>query len=84
MLLPNSRLSLNLGVRADFVKRSDEIFDVARHSSTEFAPRLGFSYLVTKDSRNVLCGSYGGVHERPANPSRSEGQVRAPASRRWG
>jgi hypothetical protein len=64
MWQPNSRLSLNLGVRADFVKRSDEIFDIVRQSSTEIAPRLGFSYLITKDSRNILRGSYVRVHEQ--------------------
>jgi hypothetical protein len=64
MWQPNSRLSLNLGVRADFVKRSDEIFDIVRQNSTEIAPRLGFSYLITKDSRNILRGSYVRVHEQ--------------------
>ena len=61
---PNNRLTLNLGVRADFVKRNDEIFDIVRQNSTAIGPRLGFSYLLTKDSRNVLRGSYVRVHEQ--------------------
>jgi hypothetical protein len=61
---PNNRVTLNLGVRADFVKRSDDIFDIVRQNSTSIGPRLGFSYLVTSDSRNVLRGSYARVHEQ--------------------
>lgn len=61
---PNSRLTATFGVRVDFVKR----FDVARNfevqKSTEIGPRLGFSYLVTDDARNVLRGSFARVHEQ--------------------
>ena len=60
----NNRLTMNIGVRADFVKRNDEIFDIVRQNSTSIGPRLGFSYLLTKDSRNVLRGSYARVHEQ--------------------
>lgn len=59
-----SRLTLNLGVRADFVTRNDDIFDIQRQNSTSIGPRLGFSYLLTRDSRNVLRGSYARVHEQ--------------------
>ncbi len=58
------RLTLNYGVRADFVTRDDEIFNIQRQNSTSIGPRLGFSYLLTKDSRNVLRGSYARVHEQ--------------------
>jgi hypothetical protein len=61
---PSSRLTLNLGVRVDFVKRYDGIFNVDREKSTEIGPRLGFSYMVTSDARNVLRGSYVRVHEQ--------------------
>jgi hypothetical protein len=61
---PDNRLTLNLGVRADFVKRNDDIFSIVRQNSTSIGPRLGFSYLLTKDSRNVLRGSYARVHEQ--------------------
>ncbi len=37
-------LTLNLGVRADFVKRNDKLFDIIRQDSTEIGPRFGFSY----------------------------------------
>ncbi len=55
---PNDRLTTNLGVRFDFVKRFDKIFDITRENSHIVQPRFGFSYLVTKDARNVLRGSY--------------------------
>ncbi|MSO62467.1 MAG: TonB-dependent receptor [Acidobacteria bacterium] len=61
---PNSRLTLNLGIRADFVTRNDDIFNIQRQNSTSIGPRFGFSYLLTKDSRNVLRGSYVRVHEQ--------------------
>lgn len=61
---PSTRLTINLGVRADFVTRNDDIFKIQRQNSTSIGPRLGFSYLLTKDSRNVLRGSYARVHEQ--------------------
>jgi hypothetical protein len=61
---PTPRLVLNLGVRADFVRRFDGIFDVVRQQSTEIGPRFGFSYMVTADARNVLRGSFVRVHEQ--------------------
>ncbi|HXG88472.1 MAG TPA: TonB-dependent receptor [Vicinamibacterales bacterium] len=61
---PSSRITLNLGVRADFVTRNDDIFNIQRQNSTSIGPRAGFSYLLTKDSRNILRGSYVRVHEQ--------------------
>ena len=61
---PMGRLTLNLGIRADFVKREDAIFNITRQKSTEIGPRFGFSYLVTEDARNVLRGSAVRVHEQ--------------------
>jgi hypothetical protein len=61
---PTRALTLNLGVRADFVRRYDGIFGVVRQNSTEIGPRLGLSYMLTKDARTVLRGSYVRVHEQ--------------------
>jgi hypothetical protein len=61
---PTSRLTLNLGVRADFVRRFDGIFDVVRQNSTEIGPRFGFSYMVTSDAKNILRGSFVRLHEQ--------------------
>ncbi|MGD9903276.1 MAG: TonB-dependent receptor [Vicinamibacterales bacterium] len=61
---PHSRLTLNLGVRADFVKRNDKIFDIVRQNSVEIGPRFGFSYQLTDDARTILRGSAVRIHEQ--------------------
>jgi Carboxypeptidase regulatory-like domain/TonB dependent receptor len=60
---PTSRLTASLGLRVDFVKRHDAIFDIDRMNDVAVGPRLGFSYLLTKDARNVLRGSVVRAHE---------------------
>lgn len=61
---PNERLTANIGLRADWVKRVDEAFGVTRENAWTIQPRLGFSYLLTSDARNVLRGSYARVGEQ--------------------
>lgn len=61
---PNARLTATMGVRVDFVRRYDALRDLVRQSSTEVAPRLGFSYLLTKDAKNVLRGGYVRIHQQ--------------------
>jgi len=61
---PNSRITANVGVRVNFVKRHDEIFNVDRENATEVGPRAGLSYMVTNDARNVLRASYGRLYEQ--------------------
>ncbi|HEX6737422.1 MAG TPA: TonB-dependent receptor, partial [Vicinamibacteria bacterium] len=61
---PSRRLTLNLGVRVDQVKRRDGIFDVTRQDSVEVGPRFGFSYMLTRDAKTVLRGSAVRVHEQ--------------------
>jgi hypothetical protein len=61
---PHPRVTANIGVRADFVRRYDDIFAVERMNSVNIGPRLGVSYLVTKDARNVLRAFYGRLHEQ--------------------
>ena len=60
---PTSRLTATLGVRVDFVQRLDDLNHFKIQSSAEIGPRFGFSYLLTKDARNVLRGTYARVHE---------------------
>ena len=62
---PVSQLSLSLGVRADKVITQDMIFDKTIESAWNVGPRLGATYQVTKDGRNVLRGSYSIVHDMP-------------------
>ena len=61
---PHPRLTTNVGVRADFVRRFDKIFDVERMNSVNIGPRLGASYMVTADARNVMRVFWGRLHEQ--------------------
>lgn len=61
---PNTRLTTTLGVRVDFVRRFDNLFNVTRENTHIVQPRLGFSYMVTKDAKSVLRGSYARVGEQ--------------------
>jgi hypothetical protein len=64
MWKPGERLTLNFGVRADFVRRFDDVFGVERMKSTNIGPRIGGAYLITKDARNVVRAFFGRVHEQ--------------------
>lgn len=61
---PTDRLTLTLGLRADFVKRYDGILDHDRMNTLALGPRFGFSYMLTEDGRTVLRGNAGRVHEQ--------------------
>jgi carboxypeptidase family protein len=61
---PHPRVTANMGVRVDFVRRHDAIFDIDRMKSVGVGPRLGVAYQVTKDARTVLRASYGRVFEQ--------------------
>lgn len=61
---PGARLTATLGVRVDLVRRFDAQRGFSRQSSTEVGPRLGFSYLLTSDAKNVLRGTFARVHEQ--------------------
>ena len=61
---PTERMTLNAGLRVDFIKRHDKILGIDRQKSTAVQPRLGVSYLVTEDARNVVRASYGRLYEQ--------------------
>ncbi len=61
---PIDRLTLNIGIRADFVKRHDALEGFDRMSTAAIGPRFGFAYLLTEDGRTVLRGNAGRVHEQ--------------------
>lgn len=61
---PTERLTANIGVRVNYVKRHDQIFDVVREDARQVGPRAGISYMVTHDARNVLRASYGRLYEQ--------------------
>jgi hypothetical protein len=58
------RLTTTLGLRVDVVRRFDVLRNLQRQSSTEIGPRLGFSYVLTEDAKNVLRGTYGKYHQQ--------------------
>ncbi len=64
MWKPHARLTLNAGIRADFVRRFDDIFDIERMNRANIGPRIGGAFLITEDARNVLRAFYGRVHEQ--------------------
>ena len=53
------------------MRRYDNIFDVVREDTHIVQPRLGFSYLVTKNAKNVLRGSYVRLGEQMMGATRS-------------
>ena len=61
---PNARLTANLGMRFDYVKRVDEVRDITRQKSWTVQPRIGATYLLTEDAKNVLRGSYARLGEQ--------------------
>ena len=55
---PTARLTANIGIRFDYVKRVDKVQNITRQQSWTIQPRLGFTYMVTADARNILRGSW--------------------------
>jgi hypothetical protein len=64
---PTAQLTINGGVRFDYVSARDLIFDVTTQSHLEIGPRFGAAYSITKDSKNVLRVSASRVHDFPQN-----------------
>jgi len=61
---PIPRLTLNVGMRVDWVKTEDRLFDVTmQDNAANVGPRLGATYVLTADNRNVARASWGRVHE---------------------
>ena len=61
---PLERVTLNMGVRVDWVRRYDEIFGIERMNSRNIGPRIGGAFLLTEDARNVVRAFFGRVHEQ--------------------
>jgi hypothetical protein len=62
---PSSRLTLNVGLRLDWIKGEDRLFDAVVLDDLAIGPRFGATYQLTSDSKNVLRASWGRVHEAP-------------------
>lgn len=61
---PNERLTTNIGMRFDYVKRVDEVRNITRQKSWTVQPRIGATYLVTRDAKNVLRASFSRLGEQ--------------------
>src|SRR5205823_2833709 len=61
---PHPRMTANLGVRVDWVRRHDNLLNWDREKSTAVQPRVGVAYLVTADARNVLRATYSRLYEQ--------------------
>ncbi|MDO8834948.1 MAG: TonB-dependent receptor [Vicinamibacterales bacterium] len=70
---PTSRLTINAGVRLDYVYRLDRIFDMVTQDSWQVGPRFRATYALTKDVRNVIRASWGRVHDTITTNSLSPG-----------
>ena len=62
---PASRLSLTFGLRGEFVRTRDLVFDTDIEHGWNLGPRLGAAWPLTPDARNVLRASYGVLHDMP-------------------
>jgi TonB dependent receptor len=61
---PHPRLTANVGLRVDWIKRHDDLLNIYREKSTAVQPRLGLAYLVTEDAHNVMRASYSRLYEQ--------------------
>ena len=63
---PTPRATVTLGLRVDWVKRHDDIFDIDTQDSVDIGPRLGLNYMLTSDQRNAVRVSYMRAHDAPS------------------
>lgn len=61
---PHPRLTINGGMRIDINRRFDKLLNIYRMKDTALQPRVGASYLLTEDARNVIRASYGKLYEQ--------------------
>jgi hypothetical protein len=61
---PTARLTINAGVRLDFVRgKSPALDNRTVYSNNNLAPRIGLAYDLTGDGKTVLKGHYGQYYE---------------------
>lgn len=62
---PVPRVTLNLGVRFDWIKATERLFGIQLQDAWHVGPRIGGTWVMTEDGKNVVRGSVGRVHEMP-------------------
>lgn len=60
---PTERLTIQPGLRVDWVKTRDALFDVDIQDSVNIGPRFGVTYALTADGRHVVRAHAGRLHE---------------------
>jgi len=55
---PIARLSITAGLRPDWISGRDEQFKVTTEHAWNWAPRVGAAYVLTKNQKNVIRGSW--------------------------
>jgi len=77
---PHQRLTLNLGARFDR-QTSRDAFEIERLNSWSVDPRVGASYSLTKNGRDILRVSWGRIHDIVYNQAAPNFGARAPEIR---
>lgn len=60
---PTTRLTVSAGLRIDWIRQTDVLFDVRTQNSTDLGPRIGLNYAVTANGHNSLRASWVRVHD---------------------
>jgi carboxypeptidase family protein/TonB-dependent receptor-like protein len=77
---PHQRLTLNLGARFDR-QTSRDAFEIERLNSWSVDPRVGASYSLTKNGRDIVRVSWGRIHDIIFNQAAPNFGARAPEIR---
>jgi hypothetical protein len=70
---PLMQLTVNAGVRADFINRKDAAFNVRTEHTSEIGPRFGATYVLDRAGRRTVRGSWVRVSELLAQTTQSAG-----------
>ncbi len=62
---PFSRLTINGGLRADYISGQDLLFHVTTEKAWNYAPRVGAAYVLTKNQKNVLRANWARITDIP-------------------
>jgi hypothetical protein len=55
-----------VGVRVDWVKRHDDVFNIETQDSVDVGPRLGINYMLTSEQRDAVRVSFMRAHDAPS------------------
>ena len=61
----SNRLTVSGGIRGDYITSQDLLFDIETSRAWNIGPRLGATYALTSDQRNIVRASWGRVFDIP-------------------